>query len=80
MTVKEIIENYLVCHGFTGLVAERRECACEITDLAPCDNEFPGDCEPGYKVSCTEDCDHEPGYEPGNWHVQIEKPKEGEGA
>jgi len=37
-------------------------------------------CELGYKVLCTKDCDHE-GYEPtdpGCWHIQANKPEGGE--
>ncbi len=74
MTVTDIIKAYLQAHGYDGLVSEYRECGCVLDDLVPCDQD-PSHCEPGYKVDCTPECDHDPGYEPGNWHVQIDKPE-----
>lgn len=76
MKVWEILRDYLICHGFTGLVNDTRECGCEVTDLGPCGEGFL-DCEPGYKVNCTTDCDHDFEYEPGNWHIQVEDPRKG---
>jgi len=75
MTVIELLKKWLTDKGKDGLVSRDRECGCELSDLVPCDNDF-SHCEPGYKVACTPDCDHDPGYEPGGWHIQIEKPEE----
>jgi len=77
MTVKEIIENYLVCHGFGGLCNMDGECGCELSDLAPCGQSIDR-CEPGYKVLCTEECSHEGDHDvsKGDWHIQIDKPEE----
>ena len=73
MKVIEIISSFLGLNGFTGLVSADRECGCEHGDLVPCDQD-PSRCEAGYKVDCTPDCQHDPGYEEGNWHIQVEKP------
>jgi hypothetical protein len=76
MTVKEMIENYLISHGFTGLCNLSRECGCELSDLAPCES-YPSTCVPGYKVTCTEEdplC-VEQDHDPGDWHIQLEKPE-----
>jgi len=77
MNVKEIVKDYLVCHGFGGLCSRDRECGCEIGDLGPCDGTLD-DCEPGYKVLCTEECSHEGDHDVncGDWHIQIEKPED----
>ena len=48
-TVKNILEQYLIDNGFDGLVEPDRECACDIKDLAPCENNCIY-CEPGYKI------------------------------
>lgn len=77
MTVMEIIDAYLICHGFGGLCNPHNECGCEISDLAPCSEGPQHDCLPGYKVVCTEEdplC-MEQGHDPGGWHIQAEKPE-----
>lgn len=79
MTVKEIIEDYLVCHGYGGLVSDGRECGCQVGDLVPCDGD-PSNCEAGYRVLCTDECDHDAGpFSPGDWHIQTGKPEVKEG-
>lgn len=75
MKVIEILKGWLGAHGFSGLVREDFECGCEAEDLIPCEGD-PSNCKPGYKVACTPDCDHDPGYEEGNWHIQTDMPKE----
>ena len=77
MNVNKIIKKYLADHGFDGLCSQDRGCGCEANDLAPCDNAFPDDCEPGYKVLCTEECSHEGDHDvsKGDWHIQVEKPE-----
>ena len=53
----EIIRGYLVDHEYDSLYNCETDCACELTDLAPC-SEMATDCEPGYKFPC--DCgDHD---------------------
>ena len=67
MNVREIIKEYLLKHGFTGLCSE--ECGCEISDLFPClvwatSMDY---CVPGYRVDCDdEDCEY---YHCEGWHV-----------
>ncbi len=59
MSVQTIIEAYLREQGFDGLYAER-ECACELTELMPCEDSCAA-CRPGYRTPC--DCgDHD-------WHI-----------
>ena len=54
MTVKEIVIEYLVKHGFDGLVSDDAECSCEIAGLMPCCFDNCSECKPGYKTEC--DC------------------------
>lgn len=73
MNVYEIIQDWLTDNGFDGLYNEELNCGCEISNLAPCDF-LCTDCEAGYKVLCTEKCEHEFEFKPGNWHIQKSKP------
>jgi hypothetical protein len=58
MDVKTIVSNYLKANSFEGLFSDG-ECACELSDLMPCCEDCSA-CEPGFKVSCPEECgDHE---------------------
>jgi len=50
MDVINIVREYLIKNGYDGLF-QSNECACEITDLAPC-GEFQTDCIAGYKGPC----------------------------
>jgi len=54
-TVKSIVENYLVTHGFDGLYNPEGECACVIGDLQPC-CEDNSECLPGTKKKCENEC------------------------
>ena len=45
MTVKEIVEKYLIENNFDGLFLEDL-CACELNDLIPCNNDNCN-CQPG---------------------------------
>lgn len=68
MTVIEIIEAYLLEHGYDGLYNSDGECACKLGELIPCDSCF-ADCQPGHLAPC--DCgDHD-------WHIvadsEVEK-------
>ena len=51
-TVKEILVNYIQENNYDGLYSEF-ECACDINDLASCD-QLMLDCTVGYKQPC--DC------------------------
>lgn len=47
-TVQEILEDWLRCQGYDGLVSDGAECACQLDDLMPCS--APCDtCQPGYR-------------------------------
>lgn len=47
-SVLEIVKKHLVDNGFDGLYNADSECACEINDLRPCDDDMSY-CKPGYK-------------------------------
>lgn len=47
MNVLKIIQEHLRANSFDGLVSDDRECACLVSDLAPCEN-IGELCEPGY--------------------------------
>lgn len=51
LTVLEIVEAHLRANGYDGLVSEDRECACLVSDLAPC-GEMMETCVAGYRVPC----------------------------
>lgn len=54
MTVKEIIENFLVANGYDGLYNEDVDCACKLDDLMPCGYSSP-ECKAGYLIQVEED-------------------------
>jgi hypothetical protein len=75
MNICNIIESHLRANGFTGLYNTEINCGCEIDDLMPCGEcEILRDCEPGYKVPCTDKCEHEESFQEGDWHIQQNKP------
>lgn len=49
MNVIDIVANYLRENGYDGLY-NPGVCACELSDLRPCDSEF-AECKPGVKKS-----------------------------
>lgn len=58
-----MVREYLVRHGYGGLVSGNGPCGCLLGDLAPCMDGPCSDCEAGYKVafpdggcSCGEGC------------------------
>jgi hypothetical protein len=50
ITVKEIVRQYLVKHGFDGLYSENGQCGCSLPDIMECDSIGVELCKPGYKV------------------------------
>lgn len=74
-TVRDAVEKYLKDNGYTGLFSD--ECGCEIDDLMPCDAEVIPDCQCGYKVICTKECEGEFGHDEAEagktWHIQALK-------
>lgn len=52
MTVREIVEEYLKAHGYSGLVNQEVPCGCGCDDLFPCDDESHLECEAGYVHHC----------------------------
>ena len=48
MEVKDIVKEYLIANGYTGLVGD--ECGCDLDDLFTC-CDFGKDCKPGH--ACT---------------------------
>jgi len=53
MTVFEIVKDYLISNGYTGLYSE--SCGCTVSDLAPC-GAVDADCRAGYRRDC-KDCE-----------------------
>ena len=49
-TVKEIVKQYLIDHGYDGLYSDAGECGCDLANLLDCDMAGTGQCKPGYKV------------------------------
>jgi len=59
MDVNKIVLDFLKQNGYDGLYNPDSECACLVSDLAPCD-EMTDSCEAGYKTdgcTCGEECD-----------------------
>jgi len=69
MTVKEILIEWLIEHGYSGLWNED-ECGCPIDDLILCDSESIEACQPGYRVK-TDPETSDSGYA---WKIVSEKP------
>jgi len=66
-TVLEMVKAALIGGGYDGLVASAGECACIVTDLAPC-GEIQDSCIAGYLAPCPDDCrDHD-------FHIVVKKP------
>ena len=64
-TVKSILEEWLTANHFDGLYHGDFDCACDLGDLAPCDDSMAG-CEPGYKTKCNCGEEH-------NFHMSAER-------
>ena len=71
MNAREILKAWLAERGYDGLWNSEQECACLLGNLAPCESD-PGNCEPGYKVTCDHPrCDS---CRESGWHMQPQKP------
>jgi len=70
MTVKEILIEWLLKWGYSGLWNDE-ECGCPIDDLILCSGEGIEDCRPGYKVKC----DPETSDSGFGWKIVSEKPE-----
>jgi hypothetical protein len=68
ITVKDIVQAYLIANGYDGLYMEI--CGCHINDLFPCNEDF-SKCHPGHKQKCEtcteEDCDNR---NPDDWCIR----------
>ena len=70
-TCLDIIKSYLTENGYDGLYNSNGECACELSDLAPCGDLYATDCAAGYKQKgCTESCGSG-----CDFHICKDKPK-----
>jgi hypothetical protein len=48
--VLEIVHQFLTDKGYDGLFNEACDCACRLSDLAPC-SDVCWDCQPGYLIT-----------------------------
>lgn len=71
------IRDYLTIGGYEGLRSD--ECACDLTDLAPCDCLSLDECQPAYRVPCTKDkkaCDYcDCRVRENEWCYTVRKPR-----
>ena len=49
-TVKTIVKDWLIAHGYDGFYSEIGECGCDLDDLMVCEAAGIDLCKPGYKV------------------------------
>lgn len=70
MTVKEIVAEYLVNHGFDGL-SNGNFCSCLVDDLMCCDSDSMRECDAAYRIPCDKSC----GNDICDFHMVTEKPK-----
>ena len=50
VTVKDIVKDWLIAHGYDGLYSENGQCGCDLDDLMVCEAAGIDLCKPGYKV------------------------------
>lgn len=52
MTIRDIVREYLVAHGYDGLANSEDwdGCGCGVDDLMPCDEPYPI-CQPARKMT-----------------------------
>ena len=66
-SVRDIVQTWLVANKYDGLYSPHLDCACETSDLFPCEAEGVDRCRPGVKVECTpDDCELDGSC---NWHI-----------
>lgn len=53
MNIFKIVKLWLKENGYNGLYSDGGECACELSDLQPCGENF-SDCSPGIKKTWSE--------------------------
>ena len=53
MDVLDIVKDYLKSNKLDGLYSDGGECACELSDLQPCGENF-SECSPGIKKTWDE--------------------------
>lgn len=71
LDVLSIVHKFLKENSFDGLYNDCIGCACELSDLAPCD-EIQNNCEAGIKSVCTGPADDDsPDYCEGNCIFHI---------
>ncbi len=51
--VRDIVKRWLKENGYHGLYSDGGECACQLSDLQPCGENF-SDCIPGIKKTWDE--------------------------
>ena len=51
----DMVREWLERNDYEGLFNPEC-CACELSDLMPCDEPNFRECEPGYKTECPDDC------------------------
>jgi len=54
--IGQIIKDYLIKNGYSGLQSEGSECGCHINDMAPCGEDCTV-CFPGHIVE-NKSCEH----------------------
>ena len=79
MNVRKIIEKHLREVGADGLVnvdCDYDGCGCSIEELGVCEHINLEDCQPGVRVKCTSECEHEfvgSKCGPDDYHCEVEK-------
>lgn len=66
MRVIEIVRQHLIENGFDGLYLADAECACLVSDLQPCGDDFSV-CKAGYR--------RDDPQSPGDWIISGTKPE-----
>lgn len=77
-TISDIVEDWLIAHGYDGLVNSDYACGCLLGDTAPC-GDGCADCAAAYRWPCTpetcenNDCDPDPKH-PSPFCMRVDKP------
>jgi len=67
MNVKKIVAEWLIKHGYDGLVSNNDCCGCNLEELFFCD-EGGCNCLPAYQKPCTKQCTCD---DPGGYHYHM---------